>query len=155
MAVPDKAILVDGQFVSERVHQVIQSIQNYCSELEVQWIPPAARKADEAAFRILHFPPGGEPYVVMHVQSEEEFDARVLKRIIAGDQRNGELKYSEVEAAEKAAKMLAAQRMADQRDEAIDMMYHAFRTPLNTYRFSKDLVIKDGIPFNAAKRKDR
>ena len=146
---PDKRIIVDGQFVSERVSQIVAAIQEYSPELHVQWIPPGARSDDEAAFRIVHFPPGGEPYVVMHVKTEEEFDGRILKRIIAGDQRNGKVTYGEVEAAEKAAQLIAQQRVKDEQAEMIDKMWHVFRSPLNTYRLDNDTVIKDGIPFNA------
>jgi hypothetical protein len=73
----------------------------------------------------------------------------VLKDLIAGDQRNGKIKYSEIEAAEEAAKRVAFQKWQDQRDEAIDIMHHVFNSRKNTYVVNKDLVIKDGIPFNA------
>lgn len=149
MAIPDKAVAVDGGFCSQRVQQVIEAIRNYSPELDVQWIPPLARKPGEAAFRIIHRPLGGEPYVVFHVKTEEEFDTRVLMRLIAGDQRNGKVAYSDVEAAEKAAELVAKERYKDQQAEAIDIMYHVFKSPLNTYRVNKDLIIKDGIPYNA------
>lgn len=149
MAYNDKQVVVDGQFVSERVSQVIEAIREYSPEIEVQWVPPAARDADTAAFRIMHFPPGGDPYVIFHVKDESEFDARVLKRIIAGDQRNGAITYGEIEAAEKAAELVAKQRWMDERDETIDKMRSILRSPLNTYKLDKDITIKDGIPFNA------
>ena len=149
--IPNKAEVVDGHFVSQRVSQVVAAIQDYSPELTVQWIPPGARSQGESAFRILHYPPGGEPYVVMTVKDESEFDTRVLMRLIAGDNRNGVMTYGEVEAAERAAELVAKQRMMDERDEAIDKMYHALKSPLNKYRIDKNTVLKDGIPFNANK----
>ena len=147
--VPDKQVVRGGQFVSERVAQVIEAIRDYSPEIEVQWIPPSGRAKDDPAFRIIHNPPGREPYLIFHVKDESEFDTRILKRIIAGDQRNGSLNYGEIEAAEKAAELVARQRWEDERDEVIDKMFHVFKSPLNTYRIDKDTIIKDGIPFNA------
>lgn len=139
----------DGQFVSQRVAQVVEAIRQYSPELEVQYIPEGQRLKGDAAFRIMHFPPGRPPYVIFHVQTEDEFDARVLKKIIMGDQRVNSMEYSDIEAAEKAAKLVAEQRYRDQQEEMIDKMYHVLRSPLNTYKVDKDLIIKDGIPFNA------
>jgi hypothetical protein len=149
--VNDKQIVLDGHFVSERVSQVVEAIRQYSPEIEVQWIPPEARDPFTAAFRIMHNPPGGKPYVIFHVKTEDEFDARVLKRIIMGDQRNGKITLSEVEAAEQAAKMVAMQRAHDEMLEDIDKMYHVLKSPLNTYKLDKDTTFKDGIPFNTKK----
>lgn len=154
MALPNKAVYVDGGFVSERVRQVIEAIHDYNHELEVQWIPPLARKPGDAAFRIIHRPMGREPYVVFHVKTEAEFDTRILMRLIAGDQSSGAIKYSDVEAAEKAAELVAKQRAHDQLQEDIEKMHAVLKSPLNTYRLDKDTVIKDGIPQAIKRRRD-
>ncbi len=145
----DKQIVVDGHFVSEKVSRIVAAIKEYCPELEVQYIPVGSRRQEQAAFRIIHNPVGQEPYTIFHVKDEGEFDARVLKKLIAGDQRGGELKYSDVEAADRAAALVAKQIWEDERDEAIDKMWHMFNTPLNTYKIDKDTIMKEGIPFNA------
>lgn len=149
MGLPDRAVVRGDSVVSQRVAQIIEAIREYSPELDVQWIPPSERAATDPAFRIVHNPAGGEPYVVFHIKDESEFDLSVLKRIIAGDNRNGTLTYGEVEAAEKAAKLMARQRYLDEQEEMLDKMFHVFKSPLNTYRIDKDLIIKDGIPFNA------
>lgn len=143
----------DGRLVSQRVAQVIEAIREYAPEIEVKWVPPENRKPEQAAFQIWFNPPGEAPYCFMHVKTEDEMNASVLQRIIAGDQRNGEIKYSDLEAAEEAAKRVAFQKWQDERDETIDIMYHVFKSPLNTYKVNDNLVIKDGIPFNAARKK--
>src|SRR5688572_13362982 len=114
----DKYLLVDGHFCSERVSQVIHAIQERFPEITVQWCPPSERKADQAAFRIMHFPPGQEPYIIRHVKTEEEMTSKILMELILGDQRNGQVKYSDIEAAEQAAEAVARQRWEDERDEA-------------------------------------
>jgi hypothetical protein len=145
----DRYEVRDGKWVNQRVAQVVQAIHEYSPDLVVEYLPEGARTQDQAAFRIMHYPPGGQPYPIFHVKSEAEFDTRVLMRIIAGDQRNKEVTYSMVEAAEKAAQLVAKQKWEDERDEAIDKMYHALHSPLNTYKLDKDTTIKAGIPFNA------
>lgn len=143
-----------GHLFSQKIAQVVDAIREYSPELDVKWIPPGERTEGQAAFQIWHTPVGQPPYCFMHVKTEEEFDTRVLMRIIHGDQRNGEITMSEVEAAEMAAKRVAFQKWQDERDEAIDVMYHILKTPLNTYKVNDDLIIKEGIPGNAAKLKD-
>lgn len=143
----------DGRLVSQKIAQVVDAIRDYSPEIDVKWIPPENRTADQAAFQIWHSPPGQPPYCFMHVKTEEEMTTKVLMDIIAGDQRNGSVQYSEVEAAEEAAKRVAFQKWADERDEAIDVMYHILKSPLNTYKVNDDLIIKEGIPGNAARLK--
>lgn len=145
----DKQIVIDGQFVSERISQIVEAIRDYSPDLDVEYIPANVRRPDQAAFRIIHKPEDGLPYVIFHVSTEDEFDARVLKRIIAGDQRNEELTYSDVEAADLAAALIIKQKADDAREEAIDKMYAVFKSPLHTYKLDKDTIIKEGIPFNA------
>lgn len=142
-------VAVDGQFVNQKVAQVVAAIIDYCPDLSVEYIPEGVRLKGDAAYRIIHSPVGSPSYVVMHVKNDDEFDARVLKRIIAGDQRNGKVSMGEIEAAEEAAKRVAFQVWQDKRDEDIDKMFHVLKSPLNTYKLDKDTIIKDGIPFNA------
>lgn len=140
----------DGRLVSQKVAQVIDAIREYSNnELNVEWLPPEVRTAEQAAFRVVHNPPFGASYTVMVVKTEEEFDTRVLMRLIAGDQRNGTVTLSEIEAAEKAAEYVARRRAEDERAEEIDKMYHILKTKKNTYKVDDNLIIKDGIPFNA------
>jgi hypothetical protein len=148
----DRQLYIDGQFVSERIAQVVQAIREYSIELDVEWCPPGQRRPDQAAFKIIHRPAGGEPYVIFHVKTEEEFDARVLKRIIAGDQRNGELTMSEVEAAEEAAKRVAHQRFLDEMEEAHEIAHAVMKSNKSTYKVNKNLTIKDYLPGNHASK---
>lgn len=144
----------DGQFVSQRVAQIIQAIHEYCPEIQVQWIPQNQRGSDPnvAAFRVMHFPPGGSPYTIFHVKSEAEFDASILKRIIAGDQRHGRHTISEFEAAEAAAKAVARQRFLDQIEEANEIAASVLASNKSTYKVNKDLVVKDYLYGNHASK---
>lgn len=146
----DGQVLVDGQFTSAKVQRVVQAIKEYEQYIEVQWIPSTARDEEQPAFRLTYEPPGQEPFILFFVKSEEEFDERVLQRIIVNDQRHNPLKLSDLEAWEQAQKLVARQKWLDEMEAVSDIVYHALHTPLNTYKISPDLVIKDGIPHNAA-----
>lgn len=148
------AEFIDGQFVSQKVRQVVDAIREYEPTLEVQWLPPEVR-GNRAAYRIIHNPPGGQPYIIMVVRKDEQFDSSVLQRLIVNDNRfNTATTLSEIEALEAAEKLIAKQKFDDLMEEANDIAAHTLRTPMNTYRINKDLVFKDGIPFNAANLKD-
>jgi hypothetical protein len=142
----------DGQFVSQRVAQVVEAIHEYCPEIEVQWIPEGQRDADTAAFRLIHHIPGGEPYIIRYVKTEQEFDARVLKELMLGDQRFGKLTIGEIEAAEAAAKAVARQRFLDGIEEANEIAHSVFKSNKSTYKINKDLVISDYLLGNQASK---
>jgi hypothetical protein len=90
------------------------------------------------------------------VRNDEDFDERVLLRIIANDQRtaNGKPKYSELVAWETTQKLLAKQAYLDRMEEAADMTAVFLRSKLHTFNFGNGVVLKDGIPGNAAVQDD-
>lgn len=149
-------LMIDGQLISARIERVVLAIKDYEPELEVKWIPPQNRSEGEAAFAIIHNAPGNKPYILFYVPTEDEFDERVLARIIYNDQRaTGQQQYSELVAAEKAREAVIKQEQLDRMEEAADIAAHILKSPLNTYRINPNFVVKDGIPFNAAERPKR
>lgn len=153
-------VIVDGQFTSAKAQRVIAAIKEYDPHIEVGWIPPPARRVDEQgnkepAFRISMEEPGKEPYVIFYVKDEDEFDIRVLFRIIQGDQRVNKVSISDIEAREQALKLIARQHWLEQLEAMNDIAFHAFKSPLHDYKINKDFRIKEGIPYNAAHLDDR
>lgn len=146
-----KSIVVEDHLIPQRVMQVVQAIRDYSPELDVEWVPPRDRKPGVAAYKITHTPLGGEKYTIFHVKTDDEFDARVLMRIIAGDQRNGEQSYSQIEAAEEAAKRVAHQRWLDDIEEKNEMAHALMKTNKTVYKFSDDLIFHADKPGNRAK----
>ena len=147
-------IMVDGELVSAEITRVIRAMKDYCDEIDVQWIPPRARKKGDSAFAVIHNPPYQPPYVLFYVPKEEDFDDRQLARLIANDQRNGEKTWDEYTAWEEAQKLMGKQDYLDMLEEANDIAQHILKTKLNTYKVNDQLTIKDGIPFNANDLKD-
>lgn len=141
--------VINGQFVNQKVRQVVDAIRDYEPEIEVQYIPQSARTEGQAAYRLIHRPVGRDPYVMFTVRRDEDFDSRVLQKIIANDNRNGVTSISELDAYDAAQKAVAHQAYLDRVEEANDIAFHVLRTNKNTYKVNDHLTIKDGIPFNA------
>lgn len=150
-------ILVGDHFVNARVERIVQAIKDYEPMIDVDYLPVGARETAEKggkivilpAFKIVYRPIGQPEFVLFHVKDEESFDERVLMRIIQNDNRNGQQTWNEFQALEKAQQMVAKVAQQDAMEEMHEMARAIIRTPLNTYRVNKDLIIKDGIPFNA------
>lgn len=147
--------IINGEFVNQKVSQVVQAIKEYDPEIEVQFIPERARTNGQAAYRIIHHPLGAEPYIMFHVRRDEDMDFRILQRIIVNDQRHGTVTLSEYEAWEAAQKAVAHQAWLDHLEESNDIAAHVLKTHKNTYKVNDDLVIKEGTPHNTAKQHRR
>lgn len=150
-------ILVGEHFVNARVERIVQAIKDYDPFIDVDYLPIGAREHAEAggkivilpAFKIVYRPVGEPELVLFHVKNEDEFDERVLMRIIQNDNRNGAQTWNEFQALEEAQRRVQQIAEQDAMEEMHEMARSIIRTPLNKYVVNKDLVIKDGIPFNA------
>lgn len=165
MTLKDSPVYIPAgdHFVNARVERIVQAIKDYEPELDVEWTPPAARVIQEdegettreiPAFKIVHKPLGGHPMTLFFVKSEEEFDERVLMRIIQNDQRRGQVKLSDYEAWEAAQKRVRDVEEQDRNEEMFDLIQHVLRTNKSKYVISSELVIKDNIPMNALRFKE-
>jgi hypothetical protein len=155
----DRMVVVDGVFVSEKIERIVLAIKDYEPALEVKWLPPQARFDKQngvtlPAFEIVYHAPDGLDQTLFYVKDEGDFDERVLQRIIFNDQRKSNTSWTELTAWEETQKRIARQAYLDEMEEAEDLAKHIIATHLNTYRVTPGLVIKDGIPFNAADLKD-
>lgn len=135
--------LRDGHFVNSRVQQVCQAIHEYEPELNVLFVPEAQRREGEAAYKIVHTPVGGQTYILFTVRRDEDFDHRVLQRIIANDQRHGKTPLTEYEAWEQSQRLIETQKAREQMEEANDIAYHVLRTHKNVYKVNDKVTIRD------------
>lgn len=154
MNLQDSYSIIEGQLVSDKIERVVLAIKEYEPRIDVQWIPDRGRSPETPAFKIVYRDDDGDEFILFYVKTEEEFDARVLQRIIVNDQRNGKVTLSEYEAWEQAQQAIARQQYLDELEATADVVAHVLKTKKNDYRVSKDLRIKEGIPFNVAHRKD-
>ena len=156
----DRMIVVGDHFVSEKIERIVLAIKDYEPCLEVKWLPPGERRVagqDELlpAFEIVYHAENGQDQTLFYIKDEGDFDERVLQRIIINDQRKSSTTWTELSAWEETQKRIAKQAYLDELEEAEDLAKHILATHLNTYKVTPGLVIKDGIPFNAAHLKDQ
>lgn len=111
----------DGHFISERISRVVEIIRETWPMLDVKWIPPEIREAGDAAFVIVEKLPDGREVPVLHVNSEADFDHRVLARIEQGD--NSKRNVLEViEAEERALRRYQEKQLQEQIEEQNDFV---------------------------------
>lgn len=135
--------VIEGQFVSTKIANLVTAIREYCEEINVHWIPPAAREEGQAAYRIVHYPAGQEPYIMFTVRRDEDMDERILQRIIQNDQRFSEVTLSEYDAWQEAQRRLKHQEFLDRIEEANDIAHHVLQSRLHKYKVNKNITIED------------
>lgn len=123
--------LEDGHFCSARVVRLIEIIREEWPMLDVKWIPREMRGADDPAFLIVEQYQGQE-LPIFHVQDEELFDGTVLERLIASDNEKGNV-HDAVEAHNKAVRMIQEKIKEDAKEERLDMIRSAIKSPLHNY----------------------
>lgn len=111
----------DGHFISERVSRVVEIIRETWPMLDVKWIPPEIREPGDAAFVIVERLPDGREVSVLHVQTEAEFDHRVLARIEQGDNSKGNV-LEVIEAEERALRRYQEKQLQEYIDEQNDFV---------------------------------
>lgn len=142
---------INGYLVSSDVERIVRAIKDYSDEIEVKWLPPEARKEhDLPAYSIIHNPVGQPPYVMFYVKNDEEFNDKVLYRIISSDQRTGTPKWNEFTAWEETQKRIAQQEELDRQAEQADLVYHILKTKKHDYRVNSGLRITEGTRGNTA-----
>jgi hypothetical protein len=123
----------DGHFISGKVSRIVELVREYDSNLDVVWVPPERRGADDPAFAVTERLTNGSTVVAFYVQSEAEFDERVLERIILGDNKNHDVQ-ARMEAKNLAARASAEARAREEREQYYDLMGSMIRSGKSTYR---------------------
>ena len=123
----------DGRFISAKVSRIVELVREYDHRLDVVWIPPDRRGADDPAFAVTERLQDGRTVVAFYVQSEQEFDERVLERIILGDNTKHDVQ-ARIEAQNLAARALAEARRRDEVAAFADFARSVIRSPKHTYK---------------------
>lgn len=145
---------IDGYLVNSDVERIVRAIRDYSDEVEVKWLPPNARTREDGsqapAYAIIHNPVGQPPYVMFYVKNDEDFNDKVLFRIISSDQRSGSPKWNEFTAWEETQKRIQTQEHIDRQAEAADLAYHMLKTKKHDYRVNSGLRVTEGTRGNTA-----
>lgn len=124
----------DGSFISQKVSRVVEIIRDYDHNIDVRWIPPNQRGAEDPAFAIVGKDIHGREYVIFYVQDESQFDGRVLERLFQMDQaKNGNV-LSDIDAKNAAVRAIRAKLHQEQLEEAHDLAQSILKSKKHTYR---------------------
>lgn len=132
-----------GRFLSEKHRRVAEIINEWKPDLWLCFIPPENRTIEDTEpFAVIHRPPNGNEYVVLTCK-EEEVDERLIAKLWAADRtRSGNDLNSYLDRLEAAQTALAMKEKMERFEEMHDQARHVFHSPLNSYRLSKDKVIR-------------
>jgi uncharacterized protein (DUF736 family) len=130
----------DGHFVSEKHERIAAMIRDVDETLQLVWIPPENRVENDTAppFAVVCTPRDRQPYIVFTIK-EDEFDERVIARLINGDlAHNDPLAWAQaVEDAEEAYKL--KQRM-DKAEERMDFVKTVVGSGKHSFRHNGKII---------------
>lgn len=130
---------LDGSLVTAKTMRLVETIRDYDSGLDVEWIPAERRMPDDDAIRVVDTRRHGLARTVMSFADEGEFTREdgvpVLQRLFLADHSKGD-PMARMEARNAAAKALELKRHVERREEGRDLMLHALRSPLRRYTFT-------------------
>lgn len=76
----------DGKtWISEKQRRVNEILNDFDSNLQLQWIPPGRRNEKDEPFRVVCFPVNGRPYLICTAM---EADERLLATVFQSRQKN-------------------------------------------------------------------
>lgn len=120
----------DGRWVSEAHERIARIIQDYDPELFLAYIPPDRREPGDVPFAILHCPAGRESYIVFTV---EHCDERILERLWATDNRNGDV-LNRLDAHNAALEAVKLKKELDVREERAELVQSIVRSSKSVYK---------------------
>ncbi len=124
----------DGSFVSERVSRLVEIIREYDRNVDVRWVPPSQRAADDPAFALVTKDTAGREYVIFYIQDESKFDAGVLERLYQMDANKHGNILTKIETENMAVKAIQEKLYKERLEEAHDLAYSIQRSTKNYYK---------------------
>lgn len=122
----------NGQWISEKQRRINEILQDYDSNLQLQWIPPGSRNEKDDPFRVVCFPPGKPAYLVC---TGQEADERLLATVFQADQKrnNGNL-LNWLDNYNRAIEIYNAKKNEEIREEAHEIARSALKSDKSHYR---------------------
>lgn len=123
-----------GSFISSKFQHLAEILHDYDSTLEMRWIPPRARSADDSKpYCIVHQLPGKAPYVVKYF-SDLDNPEQILADIFVGDNNNGNV-LSRLDKMNAAAEAFRLKEKMEADMESADMFHYLFNRAPNYVRW--------------------
>lgn len=129
-APPGFVELIDGSLVERDVLNIVQKLQEYDSNLKVQYLDPnRASEPGDAPYQILELDQEGRWRLVFKVW---ELNDSVIDRIRAADMRNPEF-LKNMDAHNMRIRMESKRRYEEKMLEAADITKHVISSPKGRY----------------------
>ena len=127
--------LENGTWINSKVARVSEIIREQWPDLEIAWIPRERRDPGDAAFAILERLRDGRQVVAFYVQTEADFDERVLERIIRSDMvnRNPHAVNAQVEAQARAENLVREKELRERVLDNIEPYTYALKSGKHKY----------------------
>lgn len=127
--------LSDGHWINSKVARTVEIIRERWPDLDVMWIPAEKREDGDAAFALIETLRSGERVVAMYVQTEEEFDERVLEKLIRADMQGKDPNAwnAEMEARNEAVRLMRNKKSEEMYLETMEPYIYALKSGKNKY----------------------
>lgn len=123
-------VIAGDSWVSEKFERLASLIQDYDQNLELRWIPPAARTREDKEPFLIFDKVSDQPVLYAKEQDEPH---QILARLWGIDNvKNNVLDRIEIEQA--AQKALDMKEWMDKQEEAASLAYFFKQSPLHTIR---------------------
>lgn len=131
-----------GEFINSKFQHIAEIINDWNPELFLLWIPPKDRRAtDIAPYAIAHKPSNGNPpYIIKYVQ-EDQLDHRLIAELWHMQENSKDI-IGYLDKVNAAAEALRLKEQEEKLLDDLDKMGSVLKSPLHTYRLSKDKVIR-------------
>lgn len=130
----------DGHFVSERHERIAAMIKDFDEELELAWVPPEHRAANDNTppFAVICRPRDKQPYIVFTIK-EDELDERVIARLINGDNtHNDPLAWAQAQ--EDADEAYRLKQQMDAAEERMDFVKTVVGSNKHSFRHNGKII---------------
>lgn len=130
----------DGHFVSEKHERIAAMVQDFDETLQVVWIPPENRQVGDNTppFAIVCTPRDKQPYIVFTIK-EDEFDERVMARLLTGDIANNDV-LAWAQAQEDADEAYRLKKQMDKAEERMDFVKSVVGSGKHSFKHNGKII---------------
>ncbi len=123
-------VVHEGQMLSAEALRIAEIIHDYDPRLELAWVPPNVRTANEEhPYAVIYNDPNGKRDVVMRLR-ETELDHRVLARLWETDTAKGSNILSSIEAEEAARQAIELKKQQEDLEEKRELAAWMVKAPV-------------------------
>lgn len=125
---------VDGHWISDRVSRIVEIINDLDPNIKVKWIPADVRGPNEPAFALFECAPNRPEYIMFYVNTEAEFDERVIERILSIDGVRNPLSLESIDKKNAAVKLVQLKKQMEELEASHELAASIYKSPKTRYK---------------------